>query len=38
MTAGDMVTIRGHIMEYMYIPKGIKREMVTSGMDCDWKG
>jgi hypothetical protein len=22
----------------MYIPTGIKRELVISGVDCDWKG
>ena len=27
MTAGDMVSIRGQVMEYMYIPTGIKREL-----------
>jgi hypothetical protein len=25
------------VMEYMYIPTGIKRELVISGVDCDWK-
>ena len=25
-------------MEYLYIPTGIKGEMVRSGMDCHWKG
>ena len=38
MAAGDMVSIRGPVMEYTYIPTGIKREMVRSGVDCDWKG
>ena len=38
MAAGDKVTIRGQVMEYTYIPKGIKRELVRSGVDCDWKG
>jgi hypothetical protein len=37
MAAGDMVSIRGQVMEYMYIPTGIKREKVRSGEDCDWK-
>ena len=37
MTAGDMVSIRGQVMEYMYIPTGIKRELVISGVDSDWK-
>ena len=38
MAAGDMVNIRGQIMEYMYIPTGIKREFGRSGVDCDLKG
>jgi hypothetical protein len=28
MTAGDMVSIRGQVMEYTYVPTGIKRELV----------
>ena len=36
MTAGDKV--RGQVMEYTYIQTGIKRELVRSGVDCDWKG
>ena len=28
MGAGDMVSIRGQVMEYTYIPTGIKRELV----------
>ena len=38
MVAGDMVSIRGQVMEHTYIPTGIKREVVRSGVDCDWKG
>ena len=38
MAVGDMVSIRGQIGEYMYIPTGIKRDLVRSGVDCDWKG
>ena len=38
MAAGDMVSIRGQVMEYTYDPTGIKREMVRSGVDCNWKG
>jgi hypothetical protein len=38
VVAGDMVSIRGQVMEYTYIPRGIKRELVRSGVDCDWKG
>ena len=33
MTAGNKVSIRGQVMEYTYIPTGIKREMVRSGVD-----
>ena len=33
-----MVSIRGQVMEYMNIPTGIQRELVTSGVDSDWKG
>ena len=38
MAAGDIVSIRGQVMEYTYIPTGIKRELVRSSVDCDWKG
>ena len=38
MVAGDKVSIRGKVMEYMYIPTGIKREFARSGVNCDWKG
>jgi len=34
MTADDMVSIRGQVMEYMYIPTGIKRELVRSDESC----
>ena len=27
MAAGDVISIRGQVMEYMYIPIGIKREI-----------
>ena len=36
--AGEIVSIRGQVMEYTYISTGIKRELVRSGLDCDWKG
>ena len=36
--AGDMVSIREQVMEYMYIPTGIKKELVRSGVDSNWKG
>ena len=38
MTAGDMISIRGQVMEYTYIPTGITRELVRSGVDSDRKG
>ena len=38
MAVGDMVSIKGQVMEYTYIPTGIKRQMVRSGVDCNWKG
>ena len=38
MAAGDVISIRGQVMEYMYIPTRIKWELVRSGVDCDWKG
>ena len=38
MAAGDMDSIRGQVMEYRYIPTGIKMQLVGSGVDCDWKG
>jgi hypothetical protein len=33
MVAGDLVSIRGQVMEYTCIPTGIKGEMVRSGVD-----
>ena len=36
--ASDLVSVRGQVMEYPYIPTGIKGEMVRSGMDCHRKG
>ena len=38
MAAGDMNSIRGQVMEYTYIPTEIKRELVRSGVGCNWKG
>ena len=38
MAASDLFSVRGQVMEYTYIPTGIKREMVRSDVDCDWKG
>ena len=37
MAASDKVSIRGKVMEYTYIPTGIKRELMRSGVDYDWK-
>ena len=38
MAVGDNVSIRRQVVECTYIPTGIKRELVRSGVDCDWKG
>ena len=38
MAASDLVSVRGQVMEYPYIPTGIKGEMVRSGMDCHRNG
>ena len=38
MEAGGVISIRGQVMEYTYIPTGIKGEMVRSGVDYHWKG
>ena len=38
IVADDLVSIKVQVMEYTYIPTGIKREMVRSGVDCHWKG
>jgi hypothetical protein len=32
-----LVLEAGYEVEYAYIPTGIKRELVRSGVDCDWK-
>ena len=32
--ADDVISIRGQVMEYTYIPTGIKRELVRFGMVC----
>ena len=37
MAASDLVSVRGQVMEYPYIPTGIKGEMVRSAVDCHWK-
>ena len=38
MAPDDKVSTMGQVMEYPYIPTGIKRELVRSGVDCYWKG
>ena len=38
MAVDDKVSIKGQVMEYTYIPTGIKRELVRSGVDSDWMG
>ena len=37
MAASDLVSVRGQVMEYTYIPTGIKGEMVRSIVDCRLK-
>ena len=34
MAAGDVISIRRQVIEYMYILTGIKRELVRFGVDC----
>ena len=34
MVACEVISIRGHVMEYTYIPTGIKGELMRSGVDC----
>ena len=38
MLAGDVISIRGYIMKYTYIPTEIKREFLKFGVDCDRNG
>ena len=38
ITADDVISIRGQIMDYTYIPTGIERELERFGMDFNWKG
>ena len=38
MEAGDVISITGQVVEYAYIPIGIKRELVRFGVDCNQKG
>ena len=38
MMAGDVISIRGQVMEYTCIPTGIKTVLVRFAMDCDQKG
>ena len=35
MLLGDVISIKGQVMEYMYIPTGIKSELLRFGMDHD---
>ena len=37
MVAGDLVSIKGQVKEYTYIPTGIEREIVRFGVDCHRK-
>ena len=38
MPVGDGISIRGHVLGNTYIPTRIERELVRSGVNCDWKG
>ena len=35
MTTDDVISIRGLVMEYTYVPTEIKRDLVRFGMDCN---
>ena len=37
MAEGDVISISEYVMEYTYIPTGIKRELVRSVLDCNRK-
>ena len=38
MAMGDVISIRGEVMEYTFISREIKRELVRFNVDCEWKG
>ena len=38
MLTGDMIRVTGQVMEYTYISRGIKRELVRFEMDYGRKG
>ena len=38
MAADGKVSITRQVMEYKYIPTGLKSQLVRSVVDCDWKG
>ena len=38
MAVSDVIRIMGQVMEYTYIPTGIKRELVRFCGDCNQKG
>ena len=38
MAVGDVIIIRGQVLEHTYIPTGIEREFVRFCMDGNWKG
>ena len=38
MAVGDLISIKMQVMVYKYNPTGIKRELVSFGMDCNPKG
>ena len=37
MAAGDVISIRGQVLEHTYIPTGIERDLVRFDMDGDRK-
>ena len=38
MAVGDVISIRGNVIEYTYIPTEIKSELLRFSVDCDRKG
>ena len=38
MAAGDVISIRGQVLEHTYIPTGIERELVRFDVDGNQKG
>ena len=38
IAVGDVISIKGQVMEYTYIPTRIKKELMRFDVDCDRKG